>query len=47
MAGVIGSSKPLYDVYGDAVNMASRMDSVGVAGKIQVRNLFNFFNLNK
>lgn len=36
MAGVIGSSKPLYDVYGDAVNMASRMDSCGVAGKIHV-----------
>lgn len=36
MAGVIGSSKPLYDVWGNAVNMASRMDSTGVPGKIQV-----------
>lgn len=36
MAGVIGSSKPLYDVWGNAVNMASRMDSTGIAGKIQV-----------
>lgn len=37
MAGVVGSSKPLYDVWGNAVNMASRMDSTGVPGKIQVR----------
>lgn len=36
MAGVIGSSKPLYDIWGNAVNMASRMDSTGIPGKIQV-----------
>lgn len=36
MAGVVGSSKPLYDIWGDAVNMASRMDSTGEPGKIQV-----------
>lgn len=36
MAGVVGSSKPLYDVWGNAVNMASRMDSTGTAGKIHV-----------
>lgn len=36
MAGVIGSSKPLYDIWGNSVNMASRMDSCGVSGKIQV-----------
>lgn len=36
MAGVVGSSKPLYDVWGNAVNMASRMDSTGIPGKIQV-----------
>jgi adenylate cyclase len=36
MAGVIGSSKPLYDIWGNSVNMASRMDSCGVAGNIQV-----------
>lgn len=36
MAGVVGSSKPLYDIWGDAVNMASRMDSTGQPGKIQV-----------
>lgn len=36
MAGVVGSSKPLYDVWGNCVNMASRMESTGIAGKIQV-----------
>lgn len=36
MAGVIGMSKPLYDIWGNSVNMASRMDSTGQAGMIQV-----------
>lgn len=36
MAGVVGSSKPLYDIWGNAVNMASRMDSTNLPGKIQV-----------
>ncbi|CAL7940010.1 unnamed protein product [Xylocopa violacea] len=35
-AGVVGAHKPLYDIWGDAVNMASRMDTTGVPGKIQV-----------
>ncbi|XP_067648122.1 adenylyl cyclase X E [Eurosta solidaginis] len=36
MAGVVGSYKPHYDIWGNAVNMASRMDSTGIAGCIQV-----------
>lgn len=36
MAGVVGSYKPHYDIWGNAVNMASRMDSTGLAGYIQV-----------
>ena len=35
-AGVIGSKKFSYDVWGDAVNTASRMESFSEAGKIQV-----------
>ncbi len=40
MAGVIGAVKPLYDIWGNSVNVASRMDSTGVAGKIQVSYIF-------
>lgn len=36
VAGVIGLKRFLYDVWGDAVNTASRMESTGQAGKIQV-----------
>lgn len=36
IAGVIGATKPQYDIWGTTVNMASRMESTGVSGKIQV-----------
>uniref|UniRef100_A0A8C2G9P9 adenylate cyclase n=1 Tax=Cyprinus carpio TaxID=7962 RepID=A0A8C2G9P9_CYPCA len=35
-AGVIGTTKLLYDIWGDTVNIASRMDSTGVECRIQV-----------
>jgi guanylate cyclase len=35
-AGIIGHTKFHYDVWGDAVNVASRMESHGVPGRIQV-----------
>ncbi|XP_077445508.1 adenylate cyclase type 4 isoform X2 [Stigmatopora argus] len=36
IAGVIGALKPQYDIWGNSVNVASRMDSTGVLDRIQV-----------
>ena len=36
VAGVIGARKPQYDIWGNTVNVASRMDSTGVPDCIQV-----------
>jgi adenylate cyclase len=36
VAGVIGRKRFLYDLWGDAVNMASRMETHGTPGRIQV-----------
>ncbi|MFZ4728764.1 MAG: adenylate/guanylate cyclase domain-containing protein, partial [Pseudanabaena sp.] len=50
IAGVIGTKKFIYDLWGDTVNVASRMESLGAAKAIQVteetysrlREQFNF-----
>lgn len=36
IAGIVGKKKFQYDIWGDAVNTASRMETYGEAGKIQV-----------
>jgi guanylate cyclase len=38
IAGVIGRRKFVYDVWGDAVNVASRMESHGLGGAVQITN---------
>ena len=36
VGGVIGTRRLLFDIWGDTVNLASRMESSGVPGRIQV-----------
>jgi class 3 adenylate cyclase len=45
VAGVVGRRKFAYDIWGDAVNIASRMESSGEAGKVNISD--STFNLVK
>lgn len=40
VAGVIGQKKLIYDIWGDAVNTASRMETTSEPGKIQITQRF-------
>ncbi|XP_018574325.1 adenylate cyclase type 2 isoform X2 [Anoplophora glabripennis] len=39
IAGVVGAQKPQYDIWGNTVNVASRMDSCGILGRIQTTDV--------
>jgi adenylate cyclase len=45
VAGVVGSKKFAYDIWGDTVNIASRVESAGEAGRVNVSE--NTFSLIK
>ena len=46
VAGVIGARKPQYDIWGNTVNVASRMDSTGLPDYIQVSCMSNHWNVS-
>ncbi len=48
VAGVIGTSKPSYDIWGETVNLASRLESNGTVGEVLVcAKTFELLSLNE
>lgn len=48
VAGVVGTKKFAYDIWGDAVNIASRMESSGEPGKVNIsESTYNLLKDNK
>ncbi len=39
MAGIVGTKKFQYDIWGDTVNIASRMESSGEVGKVNISQM--------
>jgi len=39
VAGIVGVKKFQYDIWGDTVNTASRMENCGVVGKVNISNV--------
>ena len=44
VSGIVGAKKPQYDIWGNTVNVASRMDSTGVVSCIHVRRILLWEN---
>ena len=47
IAGVVGAQKPLYDIWGNTVNVASRMDYTGERGRIHLPEQTAFELMNR
>ncbi|OHS99621.1 Adenylate and Guanylate cyclase catalytic domain containing protein [Tritrichomonas foetus] len=45
IAGVLGSDRPTFDIIGDPINIAARLQSTDIAGRIQIsQNVFDLIN---
>ncbi|OHT12545.1 Adenylate and Guanylate cyclase catalytic domain containing protein [Tritrichomonas foetus] len=48
IAGVLGTDKPVFDIIGDTINVASRLQSTDIPGKIQIpQSTYDLLNKNE